>query len=193
MKSELASLELLMAIRNLRRRRVRSSLTTIGIIIGVVAIVGLGSLCDAVRTEVEKGLGGISVEQVETAKTLLVSIAGISLLVAGLGIMNTMLMSVMERRREIGILKAVGMNRRRIITAYIIESALIGAIGGASGCVLGYVVLKLVSLSTSASLPVSLEMLVFGFLFALVSSVMFGAYPSWKAATLKPVEALKYE
>ena len=180
-----------MALRSLKRRKVRTALTALGIVIGVAAIVSLNTMCDAVGSEVQG---------IELVRMFLLSIAGISVLVAGLGIMNTMLMSVIERKREIGILKAIGATKARIIYAFMIESSLVGAIGGLGGCILGIFLVRLVPLAvttylgtTAEPIPLSLEAVTLGFLFALISSTIFGLYPSWKASTLRPVEALRYE
>jgi len=141
-----------------------------------------------------------NIGSIEPIRMFLLSIAGISLLVAGLGIMNTMLMSVIERKREIGILKAIGTSKARIIYAFMVESGLVGAIGGLGGCALGILLLRVVEFAattyqrtTSEPIPISIKAVISGFLFALTSATIFGLYPSWKASTLKPVEALRYE
>jgi len=180
-----------MAVRSLKRRKVRTALTALGIVIGVAAIVSLKTLCDFVESEVQG---------IELVTMFLLSIAGISLLVAGLGIMNTMLMSVIERKREIGVLKAIGASKARIIYAFMVESGLVGAIGGVGGCILGILLLSLVQFAvttylrtTADPIPLSPNAVILGFLFALISATIFGLYPSWKASTLRPVEALRYE
>lgn len=130
---------------------------------------------------------------------VLIGIAGISLLVAGFGIMNTMLMSVIERTRDIGIMKAIGATNHRILMMFLIESGLVGLIGGIFGILLGYGLsfgLSSASLSfIGASLVVEFDpVLTIGvLLFAMFIGMISGIYPAYRAAKLDPVEALKYE
>lgn len=165
---------------------------------------------DRVKEGIENRLQGITViEQREVLEAtvegttiiniFLMAIAAVSLLVAGLGIMNTMIISVMERRREIGIMKAIGTSKKRILGIFMIESTLHGTVGGVGGCLLGFVISKLfehlssVYLDNAFAIIVSPDTVIFGLLFALFISVVSGLYPSWRAATLKPVEALRSE
>lgn len=108
----------------------------------------------AVKAEIEGLLSGVQVVEqsqvletiqqgTEILKTFLLMIASISMLVAGLGIMNTMFVSIVERRREIGIMKAIGMGRSQILRVFLAESILLGAIGGLMGCASGVVASKL--------------------------------------------------
>ncbi len=189
-QSHFNSLEFLMAFRNLKRRKLRTALTTLGIIIGVTAIVALNTICDALESEIP---------DINIVRVFLLSIAGISLLVAGIGIMNTMLMSTMERKREIGILKSIGTSKKRILRMFMIESGFIGVTGGIIGCILGITVLRAIELfariylnTEPESIPLSWSALIFGLFFAVSMSMFFGLYPSWKAAKLKPIEALRY-
>lgn len=130
---------------------------------------------------------------------VLAGIASISLLVAGIGIANTMFMSVMERTREIGIMKAIGATNPRIMFMFITESAIIGFVGGVIGCLLGYGVSYSVSIISKAYLPIELgtkvtpELLGLGLGFAVVVGVISGLIPARRAAKLQPVEALRYE
>jgi putative ABC transport system permease protein len=134
----------------------------------------------------------------------LVGIAGISLLVAGVGIMNIMFVSMIERTREIGILKALGMKSRTVLSIFIGESAIIGVLGGVIGIVAGYGLAVVVAnilgsglLGSTGGLtltPVLTPIVLLGaFGFGVGVSVLFAWYPAWKASKLKPVDALRYE
>lgn len=125
--------------------------------------------------------------------TMLSGIAAISLLVGGIGIMNIMLVSVIERTKEIGIRKAIGAKRRTILFQFLLESAGISAIGGmigvALGYGLGYVAQKLFKMNVSISLNVVLGAVAF----SVAVGVIFGMYPANKASKLSPMEALRFE
>jgi putative ABC transport system permease protein len=143
-------------------------------------------------------------------------IAGISLLVAGIGIMNIMIVSLMERTREIGILKALGMKSRTVLLIFLSESVIMGLLGGVIGIGLGWTLASIVArsgflaggrqtFSTNqpalgggggglAITPVLSPTLFIGALgFGLVVSTVFALYPAWRASRLRPVEALRYE
>ena len=119
------------------------------------------------------------------------AIAGISLLVGGIGIMNIMLVTVTERTREIGIRKAIGAERKSIITQFLIEAAIGGLIGIGIGCV-GTLVAGKLLLNETAMLPSSF-ITMGAFLFSVVLGVIFGMYPAIKASGLQPVVALRAE
>lgn len=127
------------------------------------------------------------------ATTLLSAIAAISLIVAGLGIMTVMLVSVNERTREIGIKKSIGANRVVIMCEFLVEAFTISLIGSASGAGLGIVFAALGCAIIGAQLIVDMGMIIFVLSFAVVSGMIFGAYPSWMASKLKPVDALRHE
>ncbi|MGB8253068.1 MAG: ABC transporter permease [Anaerolineaceae bacterium] len=125
-------------------------------------------------------------------------IGGISLLVGGIGIMNIMLVSVIERTREIGLRKAVGARKRDILSQFLIESLIIGVAGGLMGILLGSLISFLIGRIASASGTslnpvVSLGSILLATLFSIAVGLIFGLYPANRAANLEPVEALRSE
>jgi len=129
----------------------------------------------------------------------LIGIASIALLVAGVGIANTMYMSVVERTREIGVMKAIGATNKHILQMFLIESLIIGLIGGVVGVILGSGLAYGISYyAQSAGLgilqaAVTPELVISGIAFAVVASVVAGILPARKAAKKNPVDALRYE
>ena len=124
---------------------------------------------------------------------LLATVASISLLVGGIGIMNIMLVSVTERTREIGIRMAIGARRLHILLQFLVESALLSIVGGLAGAALGVVASKVLSAIAQWPTLISPIAVVGGFLFAAAVGVFFGWYPARKASMLNPIEALRYE
>jgi len=125
---------------------------------------------------------------------VLAGIVGISLLVGGIGIMNIMLVSVTERTREVGILKAIGASRRDVLIQFLTEAVVLSLIGGLIGIALGAglgVLVGLLSPLPQAQVP--LWAVALGFLFSAGVGISFGLYPAMKAARLNPIEALRYE
>ncbi|MDD3345077.1 MAG: ABC transporter permease [Candidatus Omnitrophica bacterium] len=129
----------------------------------------------------------------QTMSILLGSIAAISLLVGGIGIMNIMLVSVTERTREIGLRKAIGANNKDIMTQFLIEAVLMSFIGGLSGVALGGGVSLLITLFSGWSVKVSVSSILLSTVFSLVVGVVFGLWPAKQASRLNPIEALRYE
>jgi len=124
---------------------------------------------------------------------LLGSIASISLLVGGIGIMNIMLVSVTERTREIGIRMAVGAKKRDILWQFLVEAIMLSLSGGFVGIALGIVGSKLISSLAAWPSIVSWDAVAIAFLFSGAVGVFFGFYPARKAAQLEPIQALRYE
>jgi putative ABC transport system permease protein len=124
---------------------------------------------------------------------LLASIACISLLVGGIGIMNIMLVSVTERTREIGIRLAIGAKSKDVLIQFMIESIFISFIGGIIGICLGILISTLVGKFGGWPITVTLFSILLSFLFSTIVGVFFGWYPARKAANLNPIDALRYE
>jgi macrolide transport system ATP-binding/permease protein len=124
---------------------------------------------------------------------LLLSVASISLLVGGIGIMNIMLVSVTERTREIGIRMAIGARRIHIMLQFLVEAMLLSVMGGFAGILLGILVSKLISALAEWPTLVSPVAVIGGFIFSAAVGVFFGYYPARKACLLHPIDALRYE
>jgi putative ABC transport system permease protein len=156
--------------------------------VSVISATAVQSLLSSIFSTVSLFLGGI---------------AAISLLVAGIGIMNIMIVSLIERTREIGILKALGMKSRTVLHIFLTESVIIGLIGAIIGIISGWVLANVVALflgrggligSALTIRPVlTPEVLLGALAFGVGISVIFALYPAWRASKLKPVDALRYE
>jgi putative ABC transport system permease protein len=144
-----------------------------------------------VRTQEE--IASVRTETTRTMTTLLAAIAGVSLLVGGIGIMNIMLVSVTERTREIGLRLAVGARGKDVLLQFLVEAIVISLIGGLLGIALGYGLSDMLerTLQWPTSIPPNAIGMAFGF--AAATGVFFGFYPARKAAGLDPIEALRYE
>jgi len=128
-----------------------------------------------------------------TLTALLAAIAGVSLVVGGIGIMNIMLVSVTERTREIGIRMAVGARRKDILLQFLSESILLSLFGGAIGIALAFIIVRLLGSFAHISAIIDPFVVAVSAGFAAVVGVFFGYYPARKAAGLYPIEALRYE
>lgn len=129
----------------------------------------------------------------KTMAILLGSIASISLIVGGIGIMNIMLVSVTERTREIGIRKAIGAFDRDILLQFLLEATIISLTGGIIGIILGFGGSTIASSIIDMPTPVSLSSVLLSFCVAASVGIFFGYYPAHKAAKLKPIDALRYQ
>jgi putative ABC transport system permease protein len=129
----------------------------------------------------------------DTMTALLASIAGISLLVGGIGIMNIMLVSVTERTREIGIRLAVGAHGRDILRQFIVEAGVLGVLGGLLGIGLGVGAARIITLVNGWPTEVTPASILIAFCTSAVIGVFFGWYPARKASQLDPIDALRYE
>lgn len=164
-------------------------------------IENVNPVVDEIKEKFDNKVMVLSYEQIQeqvkqvlgTIEAVLGGIAAISLLVAGVSIINTMTISVMERTREIGILKAIGGKNKDILMLFLTEATITGLVGGFLGAMVGFI--AGIFVGNYINLPVStaptLGAMVI--IFALITSVLAGLYPSWQAAKLNPVEALRYE
>jgi len=124
---------------------------------------------------------------------VMVAIASISLLVGGIGIMNIMLASILERTREIGVRRAVGARQSDIVRQFVVEAMLISFVGGSFGIVFGFVMSRLIAWLAGWSTIVTASSIFLAFIVSITVGLVFGIYPAVKAARLDPVEAIRYE
>jgi len=144
-----------------------------------------------VRTMEE--MASVRKEATQTMTALLASIAGVSLLVGGIGIMNIMLVSVTERTREIGLRMAIGARGRDVLFQFLVEAIVLSLFGGGIGIALGVGLSQGVTLWQGWPTAVSTDAIVIAFGFAAAIGVFFGFYPARKAAALDPIDALRFE
>jgi putative ABC transport system permease protein len=129
----------------------------------------------------------------DTFTIFLAAVAGISLLVGGIGIMNMMLTTVTERTREIGLRKAIGAKKKDISLQFLTEAVMLTFLGGIIGVMLGWILAALVSQFTGIATQVSLQAVLLAFGVSAAIGIIFGYYPARRAASLNPIEALRYE
>jgi len=131
--------------------------------------------------------------QMKILRTLLLSIAGVSLLIGGIGIMNIMLVSVTERTREIGIRMAIGAKGRHVLVQFLFEAVTLSIVGGTIGVALGIGFSSLFAKLLGWPIIVSPASVILSFGVAATVGVIFGFFPAFKASTLDPIDALRYE
>jgi putative ABC transport system permease protein len=144
-----------------------------------------------VKTQVD--IGKVQEGTSQTLTMMLFSIASVSLLVGGIGIMNILLVSVTERTREIGVRMAVGAKRGHVLMQFLIEAMTLSLVGGILGIVLGVIGAKLTTVVAGWPTVISTEVILVAFVFSLAVGLFFGLYPANKASRLNPIEALRYE
>lgn len=128
-----------------------------------------------------------------STNTMLIWIAGISLIVGGIGVMNIMLVSVTERTQEIGLKKAIGARKSRILGQFLTEAAVLTSLGGLIGVLVGIVLAEVISYLTTTPVSISVPAAVGAVAFSMVIGIVFGVFPSYKAANLNPIDALRHE
>ncbi|MGN0362994.1 MAG: ABC transporter permease [Bilifractor sp.] len=128
-----------------------------------------------------------------STNNLLIWIASIALLVGGIGVMNIMLVSVTERTSEIGLKKALGARKKRILAQFLTESAVLTSLGGILGVVVGIILAEVISRSSGTPVAISIPSIFVGVGFSMAIGILFGLLPSIKAANLNPIDALRRE
>lgn len=131
-------------------------------------------------------------ESARTMSLLLLAVAAVVLIVSGIGIMNVMFVTVKERTREIGTLKAIGAKKREILSQFLVEAVIISLTGGVLGVIIGFFSVPVLKYFELPALP-SISGVLLGLIFSVITGVFFGFYPALKAAELNPIDALRYE
>ena len=129
----------------------------------------------------------------ENTNKQLLWIASISLLVGGIGVMNIMLVSVTERTSEIGLKKAIGARKNRILWQFLTEAAVLTSIGGVLGVIAGVILSQVISKMSQTPVAISVPVSVLAVVFSMAIGIIFGLLPSIKAANLNPIDALRHE
>jgi|TARA_B100000315_G_scaffold157246_1_gene145829 putative ABC transport system permease protein len=148
---------------------------------------------DDFRVRTMEEIASVQSNATGTMTSLLASIAGVSLLVGGIGIMNIMLVSVTERTREIGLRMAVGARGKDVLFQFLVEAIVLSLLGGLIGIALGFGLSRGMMQFLAWPTAVSLDAIVVAFIFSAGTGVFFGFYPARKAARLDPIESLRFE
>ncbi len=129
----------------------------------------------------------------ESSNRMLLWIAGISLLVGGIGVMNIMLVSVTERTREIGLKKAIGARKKKIMSQFLTEAAVLTSLGGVIGTIAGIALAEIISMLSSAPVAISIPSVIIAIAFSMAIGLVFGLLPAYQASNLDPIIALRHE
>lgn len=129
----------------------------------------------------------------QSTNSMLIWIAGISLIVGGIGVMNIMLVSVTERTQEIGLKKAIGAKKSNILGQFLTEAAVLTSLGGIMGVISGIILAEVISRLSEMPVAISIPAAVGAVVFSMAIGIVFGVFPSYKAAALDPIEALRRE
>jgi putative ABC transport system permease protein len=141
----------------------------------------------------QEEIASMAAENTKILSMLLGTVAAISLLVGGIGIMNIMLVSVTERTREIGLRMAIGAKGNHVLAQFLLEAIVLSLVGGAIGVVLGAAASRLITRLFGWPVQVELTSVALAFGFSALVGIFFGFYPARKASRLDPIEALRYE
>ena len=120
-------------------------------------------------------------------------LSSIALVIAGIGIINTMLMSVLDRQKEIGVLKAVGWTSEDVLKLVLCEALLMGVFGGIAGCLLGSFVVMIIDQAVEFTLPLTFKTLAGAFVFSVFAGIVGGLYPAWRISKINPIQAIRME
>jgi|WetSurSiteA1Bulk_404760.scaffolds.fasta_scaffold19983_2 putative ABC transport system permease protein len=183
------------AMKSLIRNKMRSALTMMGIVIGVGAVIAMVSIGQGASGKIDSQIVSAEIAEYsnQVMTILLASIAFVSLVVGGIGVMNIMLVSVTERTREIGIRMAVGSTAGYIQLQFLIEAVVLAVAGGALGILCGFIASTLISDLLGWPAHVSAFAAGLAFSFSGAIGISAGWYPARKAAGLNPIKALRYE
>jgi putative ABC transport system permease protein len=141
----------------------------------------------------QEEIASMAAENTKTLSILLGTVAAISLLVGGIGIMNIMLVSVTERTREIGLRMAIGAKGRHVLAQFLLEAIVLSLVGGALGVVVGVIASRLITRFAGWPVHVGATSVALAFGFSAIVGIFFGFYPARKASRLDPIDALRYE
>lgn len=138
-----------------------------------------------------------AIPDLQASQQMIGQIAFLAVLIGGVGMLNTMLMSVLERTREIGVLRALGWRRRQVVGMTLREALVLGLIGGITGILLGlgfaWAIMQIPAIKGMMEPSYTLDLFLLALVVGLMTGVLGGLYPAWRATRMQPVEALRYE